>query len=253
MRSIYYWQLGLGQLGRRRFVDGLAQTAHRILHGRVEGVNATPPAKGPPRRAPGWPVFPGSIAHDQNLRARGRNTRQKLLDAGSAVLPQRGYHETRVDDIVAEAGVSHGSFYRYFANKDDLFHVLAEQAATAMVDLVASFPAGVEEPEVRAWLEHWFRTYRANGGVISAWQQIDYADPELAAFSLDVAMVAFDRLIRIVHQRGFGDSTVDAIVLLSVIERIPYSVLTLQHLGEEEAVDASTFIVRRGLFGQELP
>lgn len=253
IRTIYYWQIGLGQLSRRRLVDGLSQTIHRTLHGSVDGVNVTPVSKPPPRRAPKWPQWPESEGADPALRPRGRQTRQKLLDAGSAVLPRRGYHDTRVDDIVEAAGVSHGSFYRYFRSKDDLFHVLAEDAASAMVELVGSFPEGADADALHEWLERWFTTYRDNGGVISAWQEIDYDDPALQAFSLEVAVVAFDRLQRIVHQRGFGDSTVDALALLSVIERIPYSVLTVGHLDTAEAVDASTFIVRRGLFGLPVP
>lgn len=254
MRTTSYWQLGIGQLGRRRFVAALAQTIHRVLHGPVPGVNVGPATQAPPKRQPRWPAFPGTPEHDATLRPRGRRTRRKLLEAGSAVLPRRGYHNTRVDDIVAEAGVSHGSFYRYFANKDELFHVLAEQAAVAMVDLVARFPEDAEPVALHEWLEGWFHAYRENGGVISAWQEIGYDDdPELQAFSIEVATVVFDRLRRIVHQRGFGDNTVDAIVLLAVVERMPYSVLALRHLGEAEAIDASAFIVRRGLFGADVP
>ncbi len=254
IRSIYYWQVGLGQLGRQRFIDGMARTVHRVLHGSIDGVNMTAVVKPPARRPPPWPEFPSERTDDPVLRPRGRQTRQKLLDAGSTVLPERGYHNTRVDDIVEAAGVSHGSFYRYFENKEDLFHVLAEQAAAAMVELTDRFPEGADpDPDaIRAWLQEWFTTYRDNGGVISVWQEIDYQDPRLAAFSLEVALVTFDRLARIVHQRGFGDSSVDALVLLSVMERIPYSVIAMRHLGEDEALDASTFIVRRGLFGQDM-
>ena len=215
-------------------------------------MNVSARRKGPPRSAPAWPEFPGFGADDESLRPRGRKTRQKLLEAGTHVLPECGYHDTRVDDIVEQAGVSHGSFYRYFESKDHLFQVLAEDAARSLVELVRTFPEGAEQEPLRAWLQGWFQTYRDHGGVISAWQEIDFGEPELVAFSLEVALVAFDRLVRIVHQRGFGDSTVDALVLLAVIERMPYSVLVPRHLGEDEAVDASTFIVRRGLFGGEL-
>lgn len=250
MRSIYYWQVGLGQLDRSRFIDGLAQTIHRLLHGAVEGVNIAPVSHPPARRAPRWPALPERVGDDA-LRPRGRQTRRRLLDAGAAVLPVRGYHGTRVDDVVAEAGVSHGSFYRYFANKDDLFRVLAHEAAAAMVELVAGFPEGGEPGALRRWLDEWFLTYRDNGGVISAWQEIDADGDELTNFSLDVALVTFDRLSRIVSQRGFGDATVDAVVLLAVIERAPYNVLALGHIHQEEAVEASAVLIRRGLFGAE--
>lgn len=249
LRSIHYWRIGVGQLPRARFVDGLAQTLHRVLHGPIEGVNMGPVIEPPTTPVPHWPVFPGMAEPAQPLRARGQKTRQTLLDAGTALLPKRGYHETRVDDIVEAAGVSHGSFYRYFDNKDDLFHVLAQQAASHMVELVDGFPEVVDADRLHDWLQHWFASYRANGGVISAWADIDYDDPALATFSLDIARVVLDRLGRIVHRRGFGDSTVDALSLLSIIERVPYSVLALGYVEESDAIDASLFLIQRGLFG----
>ncbi len=250
-RSIHYWHRGLGQLPRERFVTGMARTTHRLLHGAVQGVNVTETMGSPPRRRPQWPTFP-EVSRNGASRPRGQKTRQSLLDAGTVVLPRRGYNDTRVDDIVQAAGVSHGTFYRYFSNKDELVHELAQRAAVSMVELIDTFPPEGDAEAVRSWLDGWFRAYRDNGGVISAWQEIQYEDPVLVAFSLDVAMVAFDRLTRIIHRRGFGDATVDAIALLAVIERIPYNVLVLRHLDEDEALEASAFIVRRGLFGLDV-
>ena len=45
---------------------------------------------------------------------------RKLFDAGMRVFAERGYHAARVDDIVRTARTSHGTFYLYFANKEDL-------------------------------------------------------------------------------------------------------------------------------------
>ncbi len=247
LRAIHYWRLGLGQIPRARFEDALAQTTHRLLHGAIPGVNLGPITKAPPKRAPKWPSPPEG--HDERpLRPRGQQTRQRLLDAGSAILPICGYHDTRVDDIVEEARVSHGSFYRYFPSKDALFQVLAAEAATTMVQLLAEFPADAGD-DLGPWFVRWFATYRDNGGILSAWQEIGQDDPDLAAFSFEVATAAFDRLVRIVHERGFGDATVDAIVLLSVIERVPYSVLVMAFVDETEAIEASDFFIQRCLFG----
>ncbi len=251
LRAIHYWRLGLGQIARGRFLDGLAQSLHRLLFGTIPGVNVGPVVKPPPKRVPKWPVSPPDHRAARPLRPRGQQTRGQLLQAGSAVLPILGYHETRIDDIVEEAGISHGSFYRYFDSKDDLFQVLATTAATAMVDLLGDFPDDASETAVRSWLQRWVTTYSDNGGILSAWQEIGQSDPALAEFSLGIATVAFDRLVRIVNRRGFGDSTVDAIVLLSVIERVPYSMLVLGYVTEEQAVDAAGLIVRRGLLGLE--
>jgi AcrR family transcriptional regulator len=68
------------------------------------------------------------------LRRQGVETRAKLLDAAVPALAESGYHATRVDDIVRIAGVSHGTFYLYFANKEDLFRTLAERGARSNCD-----------------------------------------------------------------------------------------------------------------------
>ena len=44
----------------------------------------------------------------------------------------KGYHPARVDDIVKVAKTSHGTFYLYFSNKEDLFHALVLDVAEEM-------------------------------------------------------------------------------------------------------------------------
>lgn len=49
------------------------------------------------------------------------DTRSKILEAAVTVFAQKGYHDTRVDDIVAESKTSKGSVYFYFPSKQDIF------------------------------------------------------------------------------------------------------------------------------------
>src|SRR3954462_11474318 len=72
------------------------------------------------------------VGATRELRARGRNTKRRLLDAGETVLASKGYHATRVDDVVKVAQTSHGTFYLYFANKEELFRALAAEVAEEM-------------------------------------------------------------------------------------------------------------------------
>src|SRR5262249_12804599 len=55
----------------------------------------------------------GTPVQGRELRARGRRTMRKLLDAGVEIFAQRGFHAARVDDIVKLAKTSHGTFYLY--------------------------------------------------------------------------------------------------------------------------------------------
>lgn len=48
------------------------------------------------------------------------NTDQKILDAALRLMLSKGYPATTVDEICAEAGVSKGSFYHFFKNKEEL-------------------------------------------------------------------------------------------------------------------------------------
>ncbi|MHB8464780.1 MAG: helix-turn-helix domain-containing protein, partial [Acidimicrobiales bacterium] len=63
----------------------------------------------------------GGPAQERTLRAQGRRTMRRLLDAAIVVFDKRGYHAARVDDICKVAHTSHGTFYLYFSSKDDLF------------------------------------------------------------------------------------------------------------------------------------
>lgn len=43
--------------------------------------------------------------------------RQQILKAARDIFVKRGYHQTTIDDIVAEAGVARGTYYLYFEDK----------------------------------------------------------------------------------------------------------------------------------------
>jgi len=57
---------------------------------------------------------------------RKQATRQNLLDAAARLFIRNGYHNTLISEIVAEAGVGQGTFYRYFNDKRDIFAVLLD-------------------------------------------------------------------------------------------------------------------------------
>lgn len=59
------------------------------------------------------------------VRARNRQQRTAdLCEAGLRLFRERGLEATTVDEITKLAGVSKGSFYRYFNDKSELVHAL---------------------------------------------------------------------------------------------------------------------------------
>jgi AcrR family transcriptional regulator len=73
-----------------------------------------------------------SVLRKKKDQERRDRTRHQLLDASAAVFSRQGYHQSLVSDIVAEAGVGQGTFYRNFTNKRDVFDALLERFITEL-------------------------------------------------------------------------------------------------------------------------
>src|ERR1700743_885750 len=66
--------------------------------------------------------------------------RQKLLDAAMAVIREKGYVATTVDDLCERAGVAKGSFFHHFENKEALAVAAANYWSQMTSALFASAP-----------------------------------------------------------------------------------------------------------------
>lgn len=56
--------------------------------------------------------------------------RQKILSHARDIFARRGYHEAKIDDIVAAAGIARGTFYLYFEDKRTVFEEIVDRAFT---------------------------------------------------------------------------------------------------------------------------
>ena len=66
--------------------------------------------------------------------------RNRLIEAANRAFEKKKFDDTRVADIVAEAGMSSRSFYEFFDSKEDLVASIVQQAgADFMVDLRGLF------------------------------------------------------------------------------------------------------------------
>jgi AcrR family transcriptional regulator len=68
--------------------------------------------------------------------ARKQASRRKLLDAARRLFVELGYHNTRPQDIVREAGVGHGTFYLHFSDKLDCFRAFVKEAGDEIDEYV---------------------------------------------------------------------------------------------------------------------
>lgn len=56
--------------------------------------------------------------------------RRRILDAALVCLERNGFQDITTRELLAEAGLSTGTFYNYFSSKEDLYATLATEALT---------------------------------------------------------------------------------------------------------------------------
>jgi AcrR family transcriptional regulator len=202
----------------------------------------------------------GEPASRRALRSQGRKTMRKLLDAAMIVFARRGYYAARVDDIVKVARTSHGTFYLYFSNKEDLLRALVGEAGEVVASLDASLGAvGADDHgwrELRRWMEQFSETWQRYAPVLRAWSDLAMSDPELSAqghaAAGAVAQTLASRIAETGPQPGI-DPNAAAEAVVAMVDRFHY---LRQFAGEPvdaSALDTLTTMVHRALFGGGTP
>ncbi|MEX0664548.1 MAG: TetR/AcrR family transcriptional regulator [Acidimicrobiia bacterium] len=198
----------------------------------------------------------GTPARQRELRAQGRQTMNRLLDAGLRVFAERGYHASRVDDVVRAAKASHGTFYLYFTNKEDLLRALAVDCAQELTRLAETIgpvtPDEAGRAELRAFLGRFLDTYRRYGPVIRAWMEDQVGDREVDRLGVKAFTAIGDNLGQRMREAGVdGEVSDEAAVgaLMAMLERFSYA-LASRRVAMEDGVVLGTLstIVHRGFF-----
>jgi AcrR family transcriptional regulator len=185
------------------------------------------------------PSIGGKPAQGRQLRAAGRQKVVTLLDSALVVFAERGFHATRVDDICERAEVSHGTFYLYFASKEDLFASLVDEVVVQMRELAGTLPpVDPGEPgrqALRAWLASFHMLYER----------------------YFVLRSFIDRLVERVEENDpvpVSQPAIGALAMVSMIERsITFALGGLVAVDRDDLLDHLTGILHVGLFGGSTP
>jgi AcrR family transcriptional regulator len=110
-------------------------------------------------------------------------TRERLLAAARQSFARLGFASTRVADIVALAGTSHGTFYTYFDDKRDALLALTQEAASAIYGAAVA-PLSRSERQfprdaIRARLTIFLRIYGEWWDVVRTWDHASAIHPEV--------------------------------------------------------------------------
>ena len=192
-------------------------------------------------------------------------TEAALKDAARLVFARKGYLNTKITDITAEAGRAAGSFYNHFTSKEELLKgLLADMLAESDRDALDAEHNGdfTDRAAVRWHVAAYWRFYTRHAVELTALRQAalvnaefgaqiqeltnrdishirDHLDPVIAAGRTlpgqpDVVLAMFAGLLD-----GFGSHW-----------QMSGGRLGERHVGEDEAIDALTDFVYRALNGQ---
>jgi AcrR family transcriptional regulator len=215
--------------------------------GQGHGSGRRGPAVRAARKPQGRPSLGGGTpAQDRELRAQGRETVRKLLEAGTIEFEERGFNGVRVDDVVKRAGISHGTFYLYFANKEDLFKALLRDALHDMEVVTGDFPVVTGDDTglrlLRAWVRKFSAAYAAHGTVLrtlsSANAKMDMFADGLQLFgSLTEAMTTGMTASAAAAGRHQENAELTAFACIMMIERVNFVMTTEVPVPEDLMAD----------------
>jgi AcrR family transcriptional regulator len=181
------------------------------------------------------------------------DTRAALIEAAKRLFATRGYLNTKITDITAEAGRSAGSFYTYFSNKEELLEALLAQVAVAS-DALAGAPehkSDFSDPEaIRYHVAIYWHVYRQHAATFRALEQAALVNEEFADTLRRFRRAQFADIVD--HLRHVPSLPASPEISLTMMGAMLDSLARLwPEVEEDEAVEATTRFVYRALNGRD--
>jgi AcrR family transcriptional regulator len=162
---------------------------------------------------------------------------QELLSAALDLFVERGYAATRLDEVAARAGVSKGTLYLYFENKEELFKAVVREN---MVPPLADAEGMIERFEghssdlLRLCIHGWWEKIGATrlSGISKLMMAESGNFPDVARFYHEEVVSRGEALIRRIVERGIvldEFRPVDATVATRIIVAPVLMLMMWQH------------------------
>jgi len=127
--------------------------------------------------------------------ARGDRTRARLLEAARAAFVDVGWSRARVEDVCRTAGVGHGTFYGYYANKADVLEALVRRHAADLSTLLeGEWTSGDLRADVRRVIDGFVSQSVRDADVRAVWLAAATSEPALAALVEEVRGQFIERI-----------------------------------------------------------
>ena len=190
----------------------------------------------------------------------------EILDAALACFAERGFAATRLDDVAKRAGVTKGTLYLYFPNKEELFKAVVRQAIVANIARGEALVAESAEPAsvlLERLIHHWAELLPTPASAIPKLVIAESGNfPDIARFYVDEAVNRGRALIRSVIRKGVargefhavdvesGTYCVLAPMVLAMLWRHSFAPHDRERLDAKALVDTHLQLLLRGLLGE---
>lgn len=153
-------------------------------------------------------------------------TKEKILDAAVRLMLAQGFEATSVDEIIAEAGSTKGSFFHFFKSKEDLGKAALERFVCRQVEMFQSAPFQKEkDPRTRAlgWIDAAIAAFQDPKTPKSCLlgnfsQELAPTHPDFQALCARGFSRSAEGLARDLSAAGLGDAARLADLFLSIIQ-----------------------------------
>lgn len=185
-------------------------------------------------------------------------SRQKIMQAAFEAFTEKGYSQTSMDDIVKRSGLSKGTLYWHFTNKQQLFLAIVEAVMKAWDEQLALLADGEASAEdrIRSFFSQAGTVFEANknlvGLLVDAFFQ-SYQMAEAQSIMKDIYARFVGHIERIIQQ-GIDngefrpvDPHMAAVSLMAGGDGVSFYVLFEPDWDLAKALNTITDLILRGL------
>lgn len=162
---------------------------------------------------------------------------QELLAAALDLFVERGFASTRLEDVAKRAGVSKGTLYLYFTNKEELFKAVVRNSVVPAIDAAEEDIAGFDGHSadllrrvIHGW---WDRMGNTNAsGIVKLVMAESKNFPDLACFYQEEVIVRGSRAMSVLLERAVARGefrAVDVTTMTQVLIAPVLMMMTWKH------------------------
>lgn len=155
----------------------------------------------------------------------------EILDAALGQFVEKGYRATKMEDIARAAGVTKGTPYLYFQNKEEIFKAIARGTIVANLQQLAQVAAdfqGSTSALLHHMIEHWWQQVGSapSAGLCKLMIAEAANFPELAQFYFEEVIAPSNQMLSMVLERGIASGEFRQVPLVHTVDALLAPLLT---------------------------